>query len=116
MGLSLFSNSDRCVGRYSPSTPISTSSPNPNPYKYKITFVEVFGDFIVAEILYDGCTTYKGKKVAVYKTSLRKLMGAESLDPHFLESGLCPIARFPANESGLQDAINFARSKSEIVD
>jgi hypothetical protein len=64
----------------------------------------------VVMLKYLDCTTYEGNKVLVYATSKKQLKKRKKLDPHFLEHGLSPIARFPGNDKGFKHAVLFAKA------
>jgi len=108
MGLSLFSNGH-------------TSAPNPDPKNFKIETVSIAKkkcSIVVVEAIYPGCTTFGGRKILVYGAELKQfaLRSPEypkELDPHFSETGLSPIARFPATDEGLSDALAYADWKSK---
>lgn len=53
-------------------------------------------------------------KILVYKASIEQLWKQKSLDPHFVEKPgyFCPVARFPANNEGWNDAVEYAKRKS----
>lgn len=90
----------------------NSTAPNPDPKNFKILKTFELGGFTVAEVQYPGCTTFGGRKVLVYTEDSMELQSVTSLDPHFLESGLSPIARFPGDAQGWQDAIDFTRLKA----
>lgn len=111
MGLKLFSDSPS-------STP---QPPNPNPKNFKIMAGSVFENkrtIIMLEVFYPGCTTLDGIKILVYECDFEKFLpflSKKDLDPHFLDphdSRLSPIARFPATEEGIEDALRFSDWKS----
>lgn len=89
--------------------------PNPNPKNFKILAVSVAKrkrSICVVEVNYPGCTTFEGNKILVYEANLAAFSHPSTLDPHFTESGAL-IARFPATDSGLIDALKYAEWKSE---
>jgi hypothetical protein len=100
-------------GKYEP--------PNPNPKNFKLIHAQCAEDkrtIWVCEVYYPGCTTLDGRKILVYECEfdafLAFLRGKE-MDPHFLDpwdKRLGPIARFPATEEGIDDALHFADWKS----
>jgi hypothetical protein len=90
-------------------------SPNPHPCRFKILDMYSYdGTHTVVRIKYFGCTTYGGEKLAVYKLSPKELESKTCLDPHFLEKGLSPIARFPASTEGMRHADIFLNALMEI--
>jgi hypothetical protein len=109
MGLSLFKPSG---GTSNP------QPPNPNPKNFKIlavTSITYKMPITVLEVHYPGCTTLEGNKILVFKEHARRFMDEmklPDLDPHFTETNNL-IARFPATDEGLGDAIAFATWKSE---
>ena len=87
--------------------------PNPNPSVFRIVTGSQYGEFCVLEVYYPGCTPYAGNKILVYEDHLGFLQHRLELDPHFLEyPRKSPIARFPANTQGRNDARAFALMKS----
>lgn len=98
MGLRLFSDSTQLP-------------PNPDPYKYEITHWYYLNGWLVITAKYPDCTPFGGQKVLVYKgfVSPRELLGITqgALDPHFLESTVSPVARFPATKEGYLLARRF---------
>ena len=82
-------------------------APNPNKYQFQILSEERINSGLIVLVLCKGCTTYEGKKILVY-LGVASLQGETELDPHFLEQGLTPIARFPATEEGMALARSFA--------
>jgi hypothetical protein len=104
MGMKLFSDG-------------KTTSPNPDPKRFRIESVSVAKrkrSIVVVEAVYPGCTTFEGRKILVYEAELKQFAPdyPKELDPHFSEAGLSPIARFPATDEGLADALAFADWKS----
>jgi hypothetical protein len=89
---------------------------DPDPSLFSVKNVLHIGDFTLAVINYPGCTTYGGDKIAVYTGWISKesLSAMKFLDPHFIESGLSPIARFPGNDHGLNAAKLFCRAASGL--
>lgn len=84
------------TGRYTP--------PNPDPTKFEILFTKQHGDYLLAFIQFEGCTTFNGVKLLVYETTARELWDRKQIDPHFLDGPEDPIARFPANGAGRKAA------------
>jgi hypothetical protein len=77
------------------------------PHRFSIVWAVETGPFCIAMIRYPDATTYGGKKLLVYQASENALRQAESLDPHFTETGLSPIARFIPTERGARMARAF---------
>ncbi len=96
MGLRIFSSS-------------TGENPNPDPFNRVIKKINVVGQYCVCLINYPDCTTFKGDKVMVYCCPPHHIRRAQAIDPHFLESGMSPIARFPGNDSGWEYAMSFAK-------
>ncbi len=90
----------------------SRIAPNPDPSNYQIRQGQMVGKYAVVQIQYPGCTPYGGMKILVYRKTLEFLNKQTELDPHFLETGLSPIARFPSTVEGIQDAISFCEMKT----
>lgn len=97
MGINLFGGS---YGRCLENTPKDT---DPNPKRFSIKSIEAVNDYTIAKINYPNCIPYKGNKILVFKGDVRKqLRDSDKIDPHFLETGLSPVARFAANYDGLK--------------
>ena len=85
------------------------ATPNPDPRNFQwVSHVEI-APFVVATILYRGCTTFEGLKVLVYKAPLAAIKAQKHLDPHFQESGITPLARFAPTIEGIQAAIRLCQ-------
>lgn len=86
-------------------------APHPNPAKFEILkLLSIDGKHTLVLIKYDGCTTFNGEKIAIYKAAPEIILAAKELDPHFLENELSPIARFPASFEGEFYAMNFLKT------
>ena len=95
-----------------------TKAPNPDPVNFSILTIKEFvgkQTICAMEVNFPGCTVYSGNKILVYKTTKAKLEARIELNPHFLEDTTSPIARFPYTYEGRQDAIQYARRKSSII-
>jgi len=80
--------------------------------------------FLVVKAQFPSCTkcSFEGTKILVYR-NVRPIdaMKWKNLDPHFREadkkleinSAPSPIARFPGNKEGWDDAIHFANLKAK---
>jgi len=87
-------------------------SPNPDPKRFEIlTHLSlVCGLYLVVRIRYEGCTTFEGEKILVYRgVSFENLKCQGSLDPHFSENTKfhSPIARFVPTTEGWDMAVAF---------
>jgi hypothetical protein len=89
---------------------------NPVPYRYEIVRWEEVAspdtEAIVVEVRYEDCQNYDGHKVLLYDDApaFWALVEDEgALDPHFLEKGLAPVARFEPTERGWSLAITTAK-------
>lgn len=87
-----------CSDSYTAST---KTAPNPNKYRYTIEGLEKMGGYVLVLVHYPDCTTFKGRKIMLYRDT-DDLTKRTDLDPHFLEHEWAPIARFPANDEGLE--------------
>lgn len=102
----------------------------PNPDKYEIVEVKQVGAFLVAMVQYTSCKncSFDAKKVMVFPdTTIEDVIYWKHVDPHFRESSKvhpnlpksarvhapAPRARFPADEEGWADAIDWANKKKE---
>ena len=95
----------------------NTTSPNPDPKKFTIEAVSVAKNkrsIVVVEATFYGCTTFEGKKILVYEATLARFaLPIAELDPHFTTKDPSLLARFPASDQGLQDALDYAEMKSK---
>jgi hypothetical protein len=107
MGVSPFSSSG-CADR----VPVP---PEPLPHRFRIDTLMATEDegWCVVMANYPDCTTYSGYKVMVYDKHYSVIQNATLLDPHFLEKGLSPIARFVGNGNGLMNARAFVSMMRE---
>jgi hypothetical protein len=90
-------------------------APNPDPKNFKILAISIAKkkrSICVVEVNYPGCTTFEGDKILVYEAELKVFSNPSYLDPHFTATNRL-IARFPATDEGLTDALAFAEWKSE---
>lgn len=95
---------------YTNSSP-SVVAPNPNPGNYRILRATAVGSAIVVEVHYVGCTNFEGNKIMVFENcSKEQFCKLSSLDPHFSETGISPVARFKPDALGWERAIAFART------
>jgi len=95
----------------------------PNPQNYKVLKVEQVGKYIVLMVQYSSCSkcSFDAKKVMVFMdTKLEDVIFWNTIDPHFSdkkpgnkEVAPPPRARFPADDEGWKDAIEYARLKSK---
>jgi hypothetical protein len=84
--------------------------PNPDPARFKIMKARVVKDHVVMMVRYPDCTNYEGKKILFFRnTSLKDVVDATRLDPHFCpEDHLSPFARFEPTNDGWAAAIKMA--------
>ena len=97
-------------------------SRTPNPDDYEFVELEQVGPHLVAMVQYSSCTkcSFDAKKVMVFfNRTMKDAAFWNHIDPHFNELGNVmrkiappPRARFPADDEGWQDALEFARSKA----
>jgi hypothetical protein len=95
----------------------------PDAGRFNIEDIEEVGNFLVVKASYPNCKscTFEGMKVMVF--AMRNVKDAikwKMVDPHFRQKSKqvlkneapSPIARFPADQEGWDDAIAYARMKS----
>lgn len=86
----------------------------PDPSNYEITDVHEFGKHQVLLVRYPGVTTFKGMKCLVVKATMKDLVKAKTLDPHFYDKkrpdGVEVVGRFPPTSDGIENAKRFARA------
>lgn len=106
MGMNLFGRS--CSGGYIPTGP----APNPDPKRWKLLKTFRYRHGYVLIVKYLDCTNFEGVKVMVFRGSPSGRR-PQSLDPHFSESILSPIARFRPDEQGVEMARKLASGLTE---
>lgn len=84
---------------------------DPDPARFEIQYLEKFGAYVVAAIVWPDAENFEGRKIAVYRCSPDELRKAKTLDPHFQEQRgpLVPVARFEPTDDGLDAARASAR-------
>ena len=88
-----------------PSTNITTDQGQPNPSEFVILEIFEKNNMTLAIVNYPNCTNYEGLKVMVYIGNLKTAIEHSTfLDPHFLEKGLSPFARFEPTMHGIKIA------------
>lgn len=93
---------------YYPSGPRIGGQPDPANYRWVES--RSIGPYTIVMLQYPGCVNYEGKKIVVYKERAEVLRSQEELDPHFLERGISPIARFRPTADGWADAVRFVET------
>lgn len=94
----------------------------PNPLDFEVVDVEQVGEHLVAKVRYSSCTkcSFDAQKVMVFlDTQIKDVVFWKRIDPHFQEpvgerdrkTAPPPRARFPADEQGWADALEYARSR-----
>lgn len=88
---------------------------------YTIEEYERVGPHVVIKVKYlDSKCDYEGQKILVYlNVSEKSLIMWRKIDPHFLDGKVklapneapSPVARFPANKAGWDDAIEYLKRK-----
>ncbi len=107
-----------CTTRYGS----SYSTPEtPDAKNYEIIQAERAGSCLVMKVKYPNCRScaYEGCKIMVFAgTTEGDALLWKKIDPHFRAPGNkarneapSPVARFPGNQAGWQDAIAYARTK-----
>lgn len=100
---------------------IATLQQNSNYTNYTIEEYERVGPHVVIKVKYlDSKCDYEGQKILVYLNVPEKsLIMWRKIDPHFkdgkiklaLNEAPSPVARFPANKAGWDDAIEYLKRK-----
>lgn len=94
----------------------------PDPNKFEVLEVVPVGKWLVMKVQYLSCVdcSFESKKVLVIEGTLQDAIFWKKIDPHFrprsrVEGGKeapGPRARFPGDDEGWHDAIQWARGKS----
>lgn len=89
----------------------------PRPDNYEIIDYEEIGDYLILTMHYPNCSNWSGRKILVVKASVKDLIKAKHIDPHFAHevSGIpnslpSPIARFEPTPTGLKHAQIFVHA------
>lgn len=64
-------------------------------------------DYCMLWINYPEAKNYNGNKILVYQNKRSDILALKELDPHFLEEGISPIARFEPTARGWTWGRNF---------
>lgn len=94
----------------------------PNPDVFEVTELEQVGAHLVVKVQYTSCTkcSFDAQKVMVFfDVKVKDVVFWKRIDPHFREPPTKddpkvappPRARFPADDAGWQDALDYARSR-----
>jgi hypothetical protein len=106
MGLHVFGS------RYCPTSDntVTVTAPNqPDPSRFSITESVDIGTLCVLKVHYPNATNFEGNKVMVCRGKAKDYKKLALLDPHFRPDDVTsPIARFPPDEAGWQNAIRTA--------
>lgn len=104
----------------------------PNPAQYEVVRAEAVGPHLVMQVKYPNCTLceFEGTKIMVFlHTTAMDALKWKRIDPHFRRdeersnlarvgwrvqstSAPSPAARFPGNEQGWADAVDYAKVKA----
>lgn len=103
------------LGSRCSSSPYSVPSSNPNPSRFIIldwAYTDGPRRCLIVKAKYPDAKNYEGIKIMVYAgfsdtEELRRATN-NTLDPHFSETGIAPIARFEPTEEGWSNALKFA--------
>lgn len=111
------SQSDSGSGLFDPFSDGSTESVptrNGTPNQYRFELVRVYKQDSCVAVLarYPDCENHNGRKIMVFDDREkweREVEQADqpTMDPHFLEEGLVPVARFEPTERGWKLALNL---------
>lgn len=87
----------------------------PRPDRYEILdFIEI-GDYLGLKIRYANCTNFDGLKILVFRATVKDLVRAKHIDPHFADYAIPEshlktlVARFQPDDSGWLHAITFMK-------
>ena len=105
MGLNFLGSS--CT-KDTPDGPVGTG--NPNKYRFEVLKFDRVNGWAVVILAYADCTNFGGKKVLVYDDADQAWEAVQGgcVDPHFLDEGVSPVARFEPTQRGLEMAQAFA--------
>lgn len=99
----------------------------PNSSSYVVEEIEEVGAHLVMKVRYPNCAScsYEGNKVMVFlDVCALDAVRWKAIDPHFRDrrdgrapkspSAPSPAARFPGDDEGWRDAIEYAQRKDEM--
>jgi hypothetical protein len=95
-----------CMTNYSYNSP----APNPDPKRWKLLDTWFYNNAYVLKVKYLDATNFEGVKIMVYKGKFPGYKNITSLDPHFTDDDLSPIARFRPDKEGIAMANNLAKN------
>jgi hypothetical protein len=95
----------------------------PNPDEFDVLRVEAIQGHLVMEVQYTSCPkcAFDAKKIMVFENvKLEDAIPWRHIDPHFAKKNKpktrkqapSPRARFPGDEEGWHDAVEYAKRKS----
>jgi hypothetical protein len=106
-------------GPYDPACSSYGTSTTPDSSNYEVLDVRECSNNLVLKVKYPNCSKceYEGTKIMVFaKVNMVDAFKWKKIDPHFRNShpsskteAPSPVARFPANDKGWQDAIEYAK-------
>ena len=86
----------------------------PDPRKFTVLDFSSMNGITIAMLYFKGCVNFGGKKLLIfYDADFASIQKSGVCDPHFLESGVSPIARFEPTARGRSMALIFAKAWSE---
>lgn len=95
----------------------------PDKCKFEIVDIHRIKDDVVLSVRYPNCAlcSYEGTKIMVFLgVKEADIVKWREIDPHFRDpdkrrlptEAPPPVARFPANDQGWKDAINYLKTRS----
>lgn len=118
------SNRDRYIAYEKPARTSSLKPvETPDASNFEVEDIVEVGPHLVLKVRYPNCAkcSFEGNKVLVFlNVSAKDAIKWRTIDPHFRAPGAAggkaapgPRGRFPADPQGWQDAIDYAKFKSE---
>jgi hypothetical protein len=96
------------------SSPYAVPNSNPDPQNFRVIREQLVLSYLVLEVEYPDAKNFEGRKIMVYKgfANSKQVLKATggTLDPHFAEDRVSPVARFAPTKSGWKTAVLFANA------
>lgn len=85
-------------------------APNPNPFEFEVVSATGNNRYCLLQVKYHGCTSYEGVKIMLFKHGYNETRNRTKLDPHFVESGFGPFARFEPTQEGWKMGVRMLQT------
>ena len=113
--IKLFSSDSRDCGSGSFKKPpyevkVERIQSTPDPYDFEVRETVIINGYPICWVQYPNVDNYEGNKILMYPKHFDMNKVKDRMDPHFLDKGDSPIARFQPTQYGWELAIKLARA------